>query len=131
MNENTKNAIIALADAIEADEAVVGYKAAKEKFDNDDALAVKINEYTVQRMVFEKASAEENSDEALLDQIDARMKQLYEEIMSSQAMTELSAAEARINELLNFLNGEIQSRIMPEEHNHSCGGDCSACGGCH
>lgn len=130
MNENTKNAIIALADAIEQDEVVASYKAAKENFDNDETLSTKINEYTVQRMIFEKASAEENPDEELLKQIDNRMKELYEEVMANPVMVALANAENELNGLLNELNAEIQSRIIPESE-HSCGGDCSACGGCH
>lgn len=130
MNENTKNAIVALADAIEQDEVVLNYKAAKENFDNDDTLSTKINEYTVQRMIFEKAANEEEKDEELLKQIDARMKELYEEVMANPVMVALADAEAALNELLNVLNSEIQSRIVPEEQ-HSCGGNCSSCGGCH
>lgn len=130
MNENTKNAITALADAIETDEVVLNYKAAKDKFDNDETLSAKINEYTVQRMVFEKASADENPDEELLKQIDSRLKELYEEVMANPVMVELADAENALNELLNCLNSEIQHRIIPESE-HSCGGDCSACGGCH
>ncbi len=129
MNETTRNAILALADAIEADEVIVNYKAVKEKFDTDETLGSKINEYQVQRMVFEKAAADENKDEELLNQIDARMKTLYEEIMANPVMVEMGEAENGINEMLNYLNSEIQSRIMPEQH--SCSGDCSACGGCH
>ncbi len=130
MNENTRNAIIALADAIEQDEVVANYKAAKENFDNDETLSTKINEYTVQRMIFEKTSAEENPDEELLKQIDNRMKELYEEVMANPVMVALANAENELNGLLNDLNTEIQSRIIPESE-HSCGGDCSACGGCH
>lgn len=130
MNENTKNAIIALADAIEQDEVVASYKAAKENFDNDETLSTKINEYTVQRMIFEKASAEENPDEELLKQIDNRMKELYEEVMANPVMVALANAENELNGLLNELNAEIQSRIIPESE-HSCGGDCSCCSGCH
>ncbi|MBO7162297.1 MAG: YlbF family regulator [Clostridia bacterium] len=130
MNENTKNAIIALADAIEQDEVVLNYKAAKENFDNDETLTQKINEYSVQRMVFEKASADENPDEDLLKQIDARLKELYEEVMANPVMVALANAENELNELLTYLNGEIQHRVIPESE-HSCGGDCSACGGCH
>jgi hypothetical protein len=63
MNETTRNAILALADAIEQDEVVLNYKAAKDNFDNDDTLSTKINEYTVQRMIFEKAANEEEKDE--------------------------------------------------------------------
>ena len=130
MNENTKNAIVALADAIEQDEVVLNYKAAKDNFDNDDTLSTKINEYTVQRMIFEKAANEEEKDEELLKQIDARMKELYEEVMANPVMVALADAEAALNELLNVLNSEIQSRIVPESE-HSCSGDCSGCSGCH
>lgn len=130
MNENTKNAIIALADAIEQDEVVASYKAAKKNFDNDETLSTKINEYTVQRMIFEKASAEENPDEELLKQIDNRMKELYEEVMANPVMVALANAENELNGLLNELNSEIQSRIVPESE-HNCGGDCSCCSGCH
>ena len=130
MNETTRNAILALADAIEQDEVVVNYKQAKENFDNDDILSTKINEYTVQRMIYEKAAADENKDEELLKQIDNRMKELYEEVMANPVMVALANAENDLNELLNVLNSEIQSRVIPESQ-HSCGGDCSACGGCH
>ncbi|MBR2914749.1 MAG: YlbF family regulator [Clostridia bacterium] len=130
MNETTRNAILALADAIEQDEVVVNYKQAKENFDNDDTLSTKINEYTVQRMIYEKAAADENKDEELLKQIDNRMKELYEEVMANPVMVALANAENDLNELLNVLNSEIQSRVIPESQ-HSCGEDCSACGGCH
>ena len=78
MNETTRNAILALADAIEQDEVVINYKAAKENFDNDDTLSTKINEYTVQRMIFEKAAAKRspqpNFRKILLKQISRRQR---------------------------------------------------------
>ncbi|MBO5402268.1 MAG: YlbF family regulator [Clostridia bacterium] len=130
MNENTRKAILALADAIEVDEIVINYKAAKDNFDNDETLSTKINEYTVQRMIFEKAASEEEKDEELLKQIDNRMKELYEEVMANPVMVALANAENELNGLLNDLNTEIQTRIIPESE-HSCSGDCAGCSGCH
>ena len=130
MNEITRKAIAALADAIEADETVVTYKLAREAYSRDPELATKVNEYSVQRMVYEQEASKEEKDEKLLSDIDARMKVLYEEVMNNPVMLALAKAENELNELLNELNSTLRSRIMPESE-HVCGGDCSACGDCH
>ena len=40
------------------------------------------------------------------------------------------AAEDGVNTLFGEINRILQSFVIPEEE-HSCGGDCGHCGGCH
>ena len=106
------------------------YLAARDAYASDRAISEKVAEYNVQRMVYEQESAKDEKDTLLLDQIRTRMDALYEEITENAVMKRYVAAEDGVNALFGEINRVLQSFVIPEEE-HSCGGDCGHCAGCH
>ena len=106
------------------------YLAARDAYASDRAISEKVAEYNVQRMVYEQESAKDEKDTLLLDQIRMRMDALYEEITENAVMKRYVAAEDGVNALFGEINRVLQSFVIPEEE-HSCGGDCGHCAGCH
>ncbi len=110
-------------------------------------LKAKLDEFKVQKKVYDIESAKEEIDEKLLDAISGRMEALYAEITSHPEMKAYNKAEETLNILLNAINMTITSYITPEnltsenvnydeedcddEGGENCTHNCSTCRGCH
>ncbi len=107
-------------------------------------LKAKLDEFKVQKKVYDMESGKENADEALLDAVSSRMETLYAEISSQPEMKAYTRAEENLNLLLNAINMTITSYITPETltsekeyddfedgEEGGCTHNCSTCKGCH
>jgi len=113
-------------------------------------LKKKLDEFKVQKKVYEIESEKEEKDENLLDAINARMETLYSEITQHPEMKAYTQAEDALNVLMSAINMTITSYITPEnltsseeeygnyedcdEEGGTAGGcthNCSTCKGCH
>ncbi len=129
MDNYLKTLIATLGEALQQDSAVVEYNAAREAYGNDTEITGAVNEYNVQRMLLDEQRAAAEPDEVLLKSMEERIQVLYEKIMAAESMKELARCENNLNALLNEVNAEIMSYIIPQSD--SCSGDCHSCGGCH
>lgn len=124
---------------IQQDERYSAYYAAKEANDKDENLQDMINEFNMKRMQLNAEVSKENKNEERLSELDDAIKSLYGTIMANENMINYNKAKADMDSLLNQINmiitysanGEDPLTCPCEEVNVSCGGDCSACGGCH
>ncbi len=124
---------------IQQDERYSVYYAAKEANDKDENLQDMINEFNMKRMQLNAEVSKENKNEERLSELDDAIKSLYGTIMANENMINYNKAKADMDSLLNQINmiitysanGEDPLTCPCEEVNVSCGGDCSACGGCH
>ena len=119
MTDKMTSLVNDLGEELRESGQVKEYLAARDAYASDRAISEKVAEYNVQRMVYEQESAKDEKDTLLLDQIRMRMDALYEEI-----------TEDGVNALFGEINRVLQSFVIPEEE-HSCGGDCGHCAGCH
>ena len=111
-------------------------------------LKTKLEEFKVQKKVYDIESGKENPDEGLLDAVSSRMETLYAEISSHPEMQAYTRAEEGLNILLNAINMTITSYISPETltsekqyddfedgveggADGECTHNCSTCKGCH
>ena len=110
-------------------------------------LKAKLDEFKVQKKVYDIESAKEGADEQLLDAVSARMEKLYAEITTHPEMKAYNQAEETLNMLLNAINVTITSYISPENLTNDakdlddddfengveggCTHNCSTCKGCH
>ena len=110
-------------------------------------LKAKLDEFKVQKNVYEIESAKEEKDAQLLDAVNARMETLYAEITQHPEMKAYTEAENRLNVLMGAINMTITSYISPEnltsegeygnyddcdeEGTEGCTHNCSTCKGCH
>ncbi len=129
MNNYLKTLIASLGEALQQEEAVTEYNAAKEAYMNDTEITAAVSEYNVQRMLLDEQRAAENVDAALIESMESRIKALYDKIMNASSMKNLARCENNLNALLNEVNAEIMSYVIPDTG--SCSGDCHSCGGCH
>ena len=130
MTDKMTSLVNDLGEELRESAEVREYLAALDAYAADRAISDKVAEYNVQRMVYEQESAKDEKDTLLLDQIQKRMDDLYGEITENDVMKRYVAAEDGVNTLFGEINRILQSFVIPEEE-HSCGGDCGHCGGCH
>ena len=113
MTDKMTSLVNDLGEELRESAEVREYLAARDAYAADRAISEKVAEYNV-----------------LLDQIQKRMDDLYGEITENDVMKRYVAAEDGVNTLFGEINRILQSFVIPEEE-HSCGGDCGHCGGCH
>ncbi len=108
-------------------------------------LKAKLDEFKVQKNVYEIENGKEDLDENLLDAVNSRLEVLYKEITEHPEMKEYTQAEERLNLLMGAINMTITSYITPEnltsgssddydcddEGSEGCTHNCSTCKGCH
>ena len=110
-------------------------------------LKAKLDEFKVQKSVYDIESKKEEVDERLLDAVNARMETLYAEITQHPEMKAYTQAEDALNVLMSAINMTITSYISPEnltnepeygnyedcdeEGTGGCTHNCSTCKGCH
>ena len=90
------------------------YQQLREKCREDRELEEKINEFKIQKKVYDVESAREDHDEEMLGVIKKRLDTLYEEIYATDIMKEFTVAEDNFNILLNAVNMAITSYISEQ-----------------
>ena len=114
-----------LGKAIKEDERVKALNEAKKVYDEDKDLMRYVIEYNVQQKAmaneFEKG---DDRDEVILKQIQNRIDELYDLIVSNEAFVAMNAAQEVVNNFMNEVNGIITLNITGEM---PCTHDCSTC----
>jgi len=131
MNEAMTKAIEALKEALGASEELKAYNEAKKAYDADTELASLISEYNVQATLLETEGKkpEAERDNALVETLSTRLREIYDSISENKALMQMRDAEAALSEIVGAINQAVQFTIEPEAAN--CTHDCSTCGGCH
>ena len=129
-NQNVFELAITLGKALKQDARLVRMEAARKAYEEDPILKTLMTEYEVQQKAIQKVAAEEDFDAQLLESIQNRINELYDQIMAAPAYVELMEAQEAVNELMNAVNNTITFAITGEMPS-SCTHDCSTCGGCH
>lgn len=124
---------------IQQDERYSAYYEAKDANDKDENLQNMINEFNMKRMQLNAEVSKEEKNEERLSELDNAIKSLYGTIMANENMIRYNKAKSDMDSLLNQINmiitysanGEDPLTCPCEEVSVNCGGDCSACAGCH
>ena len=125
-----------LGKAIQQDERFIRYAKARLANDNDADLQAAIGNFNIKRMELEKAAGEENKDEEKIKTLNEELRNVYGEIMASEAMVEYNTAKALLDQMMNEVNTILTKSLDGEdpatcETDAGCTGSCSTCGGCH
>lgn len=124
-----------LGAAIQQEEVYKNFMRIKEQNDADEQLQKQIGEFNLLKMQLDDEFAKEDSDEAKVRETNERVLELYNEIMSGDAMTAYNKAYAAYQALVNRINGILRMSQNGEDPQtcepSSCSGSCSTCGGCH
>ena len=119
-----------LGDALKNDERLKRLDAAKNAYESEPELQKALVEYGVQQQALQVEITRQERDTVFIDTIQARIDELYKQIMEHPAFVELNEAQADVNVLMNEVNATITYHITGEKPS-SCTHDCSSCGGCH
>ena len=119
-----------LGKALKQDEKLIGLESARRAYEEDKNVQRMVIEYGVQQKAMEKAAGAENIDTHLIDMIQNRINELYEQIVKSEAYVAMEKAQEEVNALMNAVNTTITFHITGEKPS-ACTHDCSTCGGCH
>lgn len=125
-----------LGKAIQADERYKNYIAAKDKNDTDEVLQNLIGEFNLQRENLTREASKSDKDQEKIDNLNDKMRETYNQIMSNENMRKFSAAKAEIDMLINYVNQIIamccdgQDPDTCEPAAPKCGSGCGSCGGC-
>ncbi len=127
---NVFDLAIVLGKALKADPRLVRMDNARRAYEEDPSIKTLMTEYDVQQKAMQNIATGEEFDAQLLESIQSRINELYDEIMAHPVYVELNAAQEAVNELMNAINNTITFAITGEMPSN-CTHDCSTCGGCH
>jgi len=129
--KNVFELAIILGKALKNDPRLVRMEQARKAYEESEELTTLMAEYEVQQKAMENVTTGADFDPHMIQLIQDRINQLYEEITIHPVFAELNAAQEAVNELMNAVNNTIMFAITGEMPT-SCTHDCSTCGGgCH
>ena len=124
-----------LGAAIQEEEAYKNFVAIREKNDKNEELRKQIGEFNLLNMQLDTELEKEEKNDEKIREANERVLELYNIIMSGEAMQEYNKAyseyKALTDKIMNILlmcqNGEDPETCEPT----NCTGSCSTCSGCH
>ena len=119
-----------LGKKLKDDARLIALENAKKAYEEDPALQKSMLEYDVQQKAMQREVAKPDRDLHFIETIQARIDELYKEIVENPVFAELNRAQAEVNDLMNAVNNTIMTQITGEEPS-GCTHNCSTCGGCH
>ena len=119
---------VEIGELMRETEQVKRLMAANEAFEADLALRDKVGDFEMQRQKLVQMEKDGAKREEMEDQ-NAKIMSIYEEIMASPVMSDMTDANNEVQEVMNYIIRTISSCFMGASD--SCGGDCSGCSGCH
>ena len=129
--KNVFELAIILGKALKNDPRLVRMEQARKAYEESPELTTLMAEYEVQQKAMENVTTGEDFDPHMIQLIQDRINQLYEEITVHPIFVELNTAQEAVNELMNAVNNTIMFAITGEMP-ANCTHDCSTCGGgCH
>ena len=119
-----------LGKKLKEDARIARLDAARAVYEADEKIMSLSMEYAVQQQALQQEAMKEERDDALIESLNARVEEIYNEIVAMPAYAELEAAQNEVTELMNSVNNTIHAQMMGEEPD-GCTHNCSTCGGCH
>lgn len=125
-----------LGKQIQQDDRYTAYQLAKDVNDRDEDLQKLIGDFNLKRMDLNNEMSKPDKDTDKLKELDTKIKELYGEIMANTNMMVFNNAKNAMDAMLNEINTIISASANGEDPEtcsveHSCGGNCGSCGGCH
>lgn len=125
------------AVALQTDERYLALDAARKANDADEALQDMIGEFNLTRLELNNEIGKDERDDAKIAELNAKVNQLYSDIMATEGMAAYNAAKAEAEALVSHIDaiintamngGDPMSVQAPEA---GCTGSCSSCSGCY
>ncbi|MBQ3069268.1 MAG: YlbF family regulator [Clostridia bacterium] len=125
-----------MGEALQQDDRYVALQMAQSKADEDQALQELIGEFNLKRMALMTEENKDDKDQKKLQELDEQLRETYARVMANESMQAYNAARQAMDTLLSNINRILALSAQGEdprtlEAEHSCGGNCGSCGGCH
>lgn len=127
------------AKELQQDERYLALKAASKANDENEALQDKIGQFNLLRMDLNNEMTKENRNDERVAEMNKRINELYNEVMSDETMMAYNEAKESIENFIEYVNAILNAAIdgqdpmlveEPVAGGCSAGG-CSSCSGCH
>lgn len=129
--EKTRELGVAIQDTDEFTAFIVAKTAA----DKSEKLQDKLGQFNLKKLDLNRAIIADEKDNEKIAALNAEVKTLYEEIVSDPLMIAYSTTKDELDGVVRFMmqiiEGSANGENPYEIEEQTCGGDCSACGGCH
>ncbi|MDY5940263.1 MAG: YlbF family regulator [Eubacteriales bacterium] len=127
-----KEHAVSLGELIKQDAVTQSYFDATEAYKADPELKKLVFEYNVQQTALGEEYKKPEQDKDVIAAIEKRAKELYTMITEHPVYVAYTAAQDKMNELIEMVNREITVAIFGKTADEdSCTHDCSTChGGC-
>ena len=121
---------------LQKDERYLNMRAVSAQCDKDEELQELIGEFNLKRIAISNETQSDTRDDEKLRRLNGEMRHIYARIMQNENMTAYNRAKEEMDHLLQRISASISQSADGEDPNtadyvESCGGNCSACGGCH
>jgi len=128
-----------LGAAIQEDARYKEYEAARKANEADDELNNLIGKINLVQLNYQQEAAKgDDADAEKMEAFAKEFEEAYREIMLNGNMVKFEAAKTAIDDMMNEIMGILALCIDGQDpatcepaHEHSCGGSCESCGGCH
>ena len=129
--EKTRELGVAIQDTDEFTAFIVAKTAA----DKSEKLQDKLGQFNLKKLDLNRAIIADEKYNEKIAALNAEVKTLYEEIVSDPLMIAYSTTKDELDGVVRFMmqiiEGSANGEHPYEIEEQACGGDCSACGGCH
>lgn len=109
-----------------------------ERNDADEQLQKLIGDFNLARIdLNSELSKSADKDQAKVDQLNAKVTELYDVIMNNESMQAYNEAKNEMEQVINYINAIVNTAVnggdpmTVEEPTAGCSGSCSSCSGCH
>ena len=124
-----------LGVAIQDTDEFTAFIVAKTAADKSETLQDKLGQFNLKKLDLNRAIVADEKDAEKIAELNGEVKKLYEEIVSDPLMIAYSTTKDELDGVVRFILQIIQGSADGENpyeiEEQSCGGACSACGGCH
>lgn len=126
-----------LGKEIQKDERYLNMQVAVQNTDKDAKLQDLIGQYNLKRMSLESEIQKPDRDQDKIQAYQQELNGLYESIMKIPSMIAYNNAKVQMDTLLRRVNAIIEQSASGADPDtadyveHSCGGECGSCSGCH
>lgn len=124
-----------LGKAIQQDERYLRFEQARIANEQDTALNELMGRIQLIQMSYQHEASKDEPNEGKMKAYDEEFRGVYGEIMQNKNMQNYEAARRDIDDMMNYLTGILALCVNGEDPDtcdptaHSCGGECSECGG--
>lgn len=120
-----------LGQALLNSEAYLRMKEAEDKAMQDPEAARTMADFIEKRGALHEMMQSDNPDPVAMKRISDEMDALQDRMQMIDAVVELTQTRDAFNNLIGQINQVLQFIVTGRMAEADCGGDCSACGGCH